>query len=159
MATVQGASITITPVNDLLVTRLREFVASGGDTTPLMGRMGEYFVDSTQQRFKDQVHPDGAPWAPLSPGYIKRKRKNQSLVLTFDGYLRRYIVHQVISPEEVSWGSNRIYAAIHNNGGDGTGKNGSMKRRQFLGISPADNAEALAIVQDWLHRKLNGLPD
>lgn len=159
MATAKGASFTITPVDDILVTRLREFVASGGDTTPLMGRLGEAFVDSTQERFNTQTDPDGNPWKPLSPGYIKRKKKNQDLILTLNGYLRKYIAHQVLSANEVVWGSNRIYAAIHNWGGDGSGNNGTMPKRQYLGVSADDNTEAIAIVQDWLHRKLNGLPD
>lgn len=34
-----------------------------------------------------------------------------------------------------------------------------MPKRQYLGVSAADNTEALEIIQDWLHRKLNGLPD
>lgn len=159
MATIHGASITITPVDEILVTRLREFVTNGGDTSPLMARLGEHFAASTQERFTTQTDPGGIPWKPLSQGYIKRKKKNQSLVLTLNGYLRRYIAPQVLSPSEVAWGSNRIYAAIHNMGGNGAGRNGSMPKRQFLGVSQQDNVEALAIVQDWLHRKLNGLPD
>ena len=194
MATAKGASFTITPVDDILVTRLREFVASEGDTTPLMGRLGEYFVDSTQERFKTQTAPDGNAWKPLSPGYKKKKKKNQDLILTLNGYLRKYIAHQVLSANEVAWGSNRIYAAIQQWGGkidqaaqsrrmrfhSVNGKtlfagkqhqNASerwversayqveMPARPYLGVSADDNTEALAIVQDWLHRKLNGLPD
>ena len=123
------------------------------------GPPGEAFVDSTQERFNTQTDPDGNPWKPLSPGYIKRKKKNQDLILTLNGYLRKYIAHQVLSANEVVWGSNRIYAAIHNWGGDGSGNNGTMPKRQYLGVSADDNTEAIAIVQDWLHRKLNGLPD
>ena len=159
MATIQGASITITPVDELLVDRLNEFVTGGGDTTGLMGRLGSRFVDNSKDRFSTQTDPDGVKWKALSPGYIKRKKRNQSLILTLNGYLRSLSHPQVLSPDTVAWGSNSLYAAIHNMGGNGSGRNGSMPKRQFLGISPADNAEALEIVQDWLHRKMHGLPD
>lgn len=193
MATLTGASISITASDDLLLRNLQK-LAEAPDTTPLMYRMGEYFEDSTKQRFKTQVGPDGSPWKPLSPGYIKRKKQNQTLILTLNGYLRGYIAHQVLSSSEVAWGSNRIYAAIQQWGG--TIDQAAQSRRQrfhlvdgktrfagrqhenaaerwvergayqieiparpYLGVSAADNAEVLAIVQDWLHRKMNGLPD
>lgn len=159
MATAKGASFIITPVDDILVTRLREFVASGGDTTELMGRLGSRFTDQTEDRFTTQTDPDGNAWKPLLPGYIKRKKKNKDLVLTLNAYLRRSIHPDVLSADTVAWGSNLIQAAIHNWGGDGTGKNATMPKRQFIGVSADDNTEALEIIQDWLHRKLNGLPD
>ena len=158
MATLTGASISITTSDDQLLRNLQE-LAEAPDTTPLMYRMGEYFQGSTQQRFTTQTDPQGLAWKPLSPGYIKRKKKNTSLILTLNAYLRRYILAQVLAADTVAWGSNRVYAAIHNAGGNGSGINGNMPQRQFLGVSDEDNAEVLAIVQDWLHRKMNGLPD
>lgn len=163
MATAKGASVTISVADDILIRRLREFVAGGGDTRSLMGRLGSRFVDQTQDRFEasNQTDPQGKKWKVLSPGYIKRKReqKHSDLTLVMRGYLQHYITSDVLSENEVVWGSNRVYAAIHNMGGDGTGRNGKMPKRQFLGVSHEDNEEALAIVQDWLHRKLKGLPD
>lgn len=194
MATVQGARVTITPTDDVLVSRLREFAEGGGDTRPLMSRMGQYFVSSTQDRFKSQTDPDGNAWAPLSPGYLRRKKQNKDKILTLRGYLRRFIASQVLAPNEVSWGSNRIYAAIQQHGGtiaqapqsrltrfrtvggrtqfakkshkraaerwvERGGYDVKIPARPFLGVSAADNAEVIALVQDWLHRRMNGLPD
>lgn len=158
MATTTGASVTISLKDEQLLVRL-ETVAQGLDTTPLMSRLGEYFQKSTQDRFTSQTDPAGAPWTPLSPGYIKRKKANAGLILTLNAYLRRGIHYQVLGPDTVAWGSNSVYAAIHNWGGDGTGINGTMPKRQFAGVSEADNTEVLETMQDWLHRKLNGLPD
>lgn len=157
MTTLTGASVRITASDSEMLQGLRSL--ANADTTPLMHRLGQYFQSSTQKRFTSQTNPQGESWAPLSPGYLKRKKKNQTLVLTFDAYLRRGIHYQVLAPTSVAWGSNSIYAAIHNWGGDGTGHNGSMPQRQFAGVSADDNAEVLAIVQDWLYRKLNGQPD
>ena len=158
MATITGASVTITATDDTLRSQLQQ-LADNTDTTPLMHRLGEYFQESSQARFTSQTDPQGQRWAPLSPGYLKRKKKNQALILTLNAYLRRGINYQVISPTTVAWGSNSVYAAIHNLGGDGTGRNGNMPQRQYLGLSNADNAEALEIVQDWVHRRIHGLPD
>ena len=158
MATTQGASVTISLKDTSLLGQLGQ-MAQGPDTTPLMSRLGEYFQKSTQDRFNTQTDPDGYPWAPLSPGYIKRKKYNSNRILTLRAYLRRGIHYQVLSADTVAWGSNSVYAAIHNSGGDGAGKNGTMPKRQFAGVSAADNTEALAIVQDWYHRRLNGLPE
>ena len=155
-----GASVTFTANDDAAIDHLRALASGQGlDTTPLMNRLGEYFQESTQQRFTTQTDPQGQAWGPLSPGYVKRKKKNQGLILTLNAYLRRGIHYQVEGQDTVAWGSNSVYAAIHNLGGNGTGKNGSMPQRQFLGISAADEAEALDIARDWLHRKIHGLPD
>ena len=158
MATVQGASVSVSLKDELLLQQLGQ-MERGPDTSPLMDRLGSYFQSSSQGRFKTQTDPDGNPWAPLSPGYIKRKKKNSNLILTLNAYLRRGIHYQVLSADTVVWGSNSVYAGIHNRGGDGTGRNGTMPKRQFVGVSPDDNAEAQEIVQDWYHRRLNGLPD
>lgn len=193
MTTLTGASISITASDDQLLRNLQE-LAEAPDTTPLMYRMGEYFQSSTQQRFITQTDPQGGAWKPLSPGYIKRKKTNTNLILTLNAYLRRDIHYQVEASDSVAWGSNRVYAAIHQWGG--TIDQAAQSRRQrfhlvdgktrfagrqqenaterwvernayqveiparpYLGVSAADNDEVLAIVQDWLHRKMNGLPD
>ena len=155
-----GASVTLTANDDSAVAHLRAMATGQGlDTTTLMDRLGAYFQESSQQRFTTQTDPQGQAWAPLSPGYLKRKRKNTGLILTLNAYLRRGIHYQVQDKTTVVWGSNSVYAAIHNLGGGGAGKNGSMPQRQYLGISAADDAEALEIARDWLHRKIHGLPD
>ena len=35
----------------------------------------------------------------------------------------------------------------------------NIPARPFLGVSDADNKEVLETIQDWYHRRLNGLPD
>ena len=194
MATQSGANLSISLKDRELLVRLDE-VAKGADTKSMMSRFGEYFQKSTQDRFASQAGPDGNPWAPLSPGYLNRKKKNSTLILTLNAYLRRSIRYQVLASDTVAWGTNMEYAAIHQFGGtiaqapqsrltrfrevggstqfakkrhtkgvsekwvERGAYEAQMPARPYLGVSDADNTEALAIVQDWYHRRLNGLPD
>ena len=56
MATLTGASVTINASNNDLLQQLRA-LADNPDTTALMHRLGEYFQESTQDRFKTQTDP------------------------------------------------------------------------------------------------------
>ena len=44
------------------------------DTTPITRAIGVGLVTSTQDRFDDEVDPDGSAWAPLNPTYAAGKR-------------------------------------------------------------------------------------
>lgn len=95
--------------------QLQAFLAdqAARDTGSLMHPLGEYLTRSTQARFKSQTAPDGTPWAPLQPGYARRKKYNRDKILTLRGYLRSFIHHQVLDEHSVEVGSNQIYAAAH----------------------------------------------
>ncbi len=88
------------------------------DTSGLMRRLGEYLLESTQRRFKDQVKPNGEKWKELDERYARRKKRNKDTVLTLRGYLRSYIHYQVTGGDSVEVGSNQKYAAIHQFGGE-----------------------------------------
>lgn len=45
-----------------------ELLQRMGDLTPLMRDLGEYLVESTQDRFDQGIGPDGVAWAPLKDG-------------------------------------------------------------------------------------------
>ena len=87
------------------------------DTSGLMRRLGEYLLESTQRRFKDQVKPNGEKWKELDERYARRKKRNKDKVLTLRGYLRSYIHYQIPDAQTVEVGSNQKYAAIHQLGG------------------------------------------
>ena len=88
------------------------------DTSGLMRRLGEYLLESTQRRFKDQVKPNGEKWKELDERYARRKKRTKDKVLTLRGYLRSYIHYQVMGADAVEVGSNQKYAAIHQFGGE-----------------------------------------
>ena len=45
---------------------LQALIETGLDLTPVMADIGEALLNSTRQRFSDQVSPDGVAWSPLS---------------------------------------------------------------------------------------------
>ncbi|WP_258232003.1 phage virion morphogenesis protein [Klebsiella pneumoniae] len=83
---------------------------------PLLRSMGERLLEFHQQRFTEQTSPEGVPWQELSARYRKRKRKNADKVLTRDGYLRNTLRWQV-NADELLFGTDRVYGAIHQFGG------------------------------------------
>lgn len=84
---------------------------------PLLRSMGERLLEFHQQRFQDQKSPAGVAWKELSPRYRVSKRKNQDKVLTRDGYLRNTLRWQV-NADELLFGTDRAYGAIHHFGGE-----------------------------------------
>ena len=112
---------------------------------PALSAIGEYLLEATEDRFLAQVDPAGRPWAPLSPGYKKRKRRQQDLILVLDSYLKGTLAKRV-SAGRLEIGSNRIYAATHQLGDESR----HIPARPFLGLAGADKAEMLAIMEDHL---------
>ena len=109
-----GATLTFDyqdALNTLLSTQ-----AALADPAPLLAGMGEKLLEFPQQRFREQKSPDGEPWTDLSPRYKKRKRKNKDKILTLDGPLRNTLRWQV-NAEELLFGTDRVYGAIHQFGG------------------------------------------
>lgn len=93
---------------------LAELMERLGDlTTPLLD-IAEYLHQSTDDRFSRQVAPDGSPWAPLAPSTLARKKGNK--ILRQDGHLQDTIRHSV-SGNELAFGTDRVYGAIHQFGG------------------------------------------
>lgn len=78
--------------------------------------MGERLLELHQQRFTEQKSPDGTAWQSLSSRYQKRKRRNADKILTRDGYLRNTLRWQV-NANELLFGTDRVYGAIHQFGG------------------------------------------
>lgn len=95
---------------------LKQVQAKAGDSAPLLRDIGEYLMLTHNQRFKAQQSPEGTPWAPLSPRYQKRKKKNADRILFLDGYLANTLRYQV-GNNELQFGSDRPYAALMHFGG------------------------------------------
>jgi phage virion morphogenesis protein len=76
--------------------------------------IAEYLHQSTDERFRKQVSPDGTPWAPLAASTIARKKSSQ--ILRQDGFLQDTMRHR-ISGNGLEFGTDRVYGGIHQNGG------------------------------------------
>ncbi|WP_420598631.1 phage virion morphogenesis protein [Neptuniibacter sp.] len=89
---------------------------------PLFAILNEYLLQIHRKRFREQISPDGTPWAPLSPRYQKRKHRNKNKILTLRGHLQGTLRGQY-DDEGLEFGTNSVYGAIHNFGG-------SIKKKQ-----------------------------
>lgn len=141
---------------------LTELVGRLGDlTTPLLD-IAEYLHQSTDDRFRRQVAPDGSPWAPLAPSTLVRKKTSK--ILRQDGYLQDTMRHSV-SDNELALGTDRPYGAIHQFGqrkgtsGSSGGHPlpwGDIPARPYLGLSSDDETEVVLLIRDYCLEPIDG---
>lgn len=139
------------------------------NTTPVMEAIGTGLVGTTTKRFVTQTGPDGGAWAALNPAYASGKRNSR--ILTESGRLRDSISH-VAGNDVVRIGSNVIYAAIHQFGGEIKAKGGgrlaffiggrmvrpvsvTIDARPYLGISSADEVLIGEIISGFVARHIS----
>lgn len=106
-----GITATITfdtgPLSGVLL-RLR---AAAADMRAPLEEVGAVLVANTQMRFETSTGPGGTPWKQSL-----RVKLFGGQTLRESGRLMGSFVHQVVG-NTVEWGSNVIYAAIHQFGG------------------------------------------
>ncbi len=149
----------VTLDDEALRKALKRLSEATTDTRPIMASIGEHLINTTRDRFRTQTAPDGTPWAPISEGWKRRKKRNRGKILTWRGILRGNIAYRA-SADEVLVGSPAVYAATHQFGakaGDfGATKNGApipfgtIPARPFLGLSTEDTEAISRIVIDAL---------
>ena len=100
-------------------------------TSPLLERIGEYIVSSTQRKIKDGIEP---PNAPLTKAF----KKGSGTPLMDTGRLMSSIAHRLEDKHTLVVGTPLIYARIHQEGG----------------VIKARRAKKLAIPASWLTRSL-----
>lgn len=163
-----GTSLNLTVKGDLqrLVKPLRRLQKAGANPAPLLKQIAALGESTTRARFADEEGPDGEPWVESL-----RKQLHGGKTLTRDGHLGDSITSES-SDREARWGSNRIYAAIHQFGGEikaktskglaftlanGDGvitKSVTMPARPFLGISELDEGYIVALVRKYVNEAL-----
>ena len=154
-----GARIEITFDDAEVRAALDRLLAPRTGRTPLMRDIGEHLLNTTRERFSAEKAPDGTPWAPLSELTKRRKKRNAGKVLTLSGILRGQLAYRA-APNHVAVGSPLLYAGTHQFGAQ-KGAFGATKRgapipfgnipaRPFLGLSPGDESEIRALVNDYL---------
>ena len=93
----------------------------------------DYISKQAFEKEKDPV--TGAPWKPL-----KRPRKNGSVrpILNAGGQLKRSLSWEAFGDGSVIYGSNMVYARIHQKGGKaGRGQKVLIPARPYMGV-PTD---------------------
>jgi len=109
-----GVTLQVTTDQTLIGKALDELAERIGDLTTPLNDIAEYLHQSTDNRFRQQVAPDGSPWAPLAPSTLARKKSGR--ILREAGTLQDTLRHSV-SNNELSFGTDRPYGAIHQFGG------------------------------------------
>jgi phage virion morphogenesis protein len=147
-----------------LLAALRRLAGAMADTSPIMADIAALGEKSTRQRFRTQTGPDGKPWKPSLRAQITGGR-----TLTQEGRLAASISSSTRSGRDwAEWGSNVIYAAIHQfggtirarnakalrfalaGGGFATVKSVTLPARPFLGLSTDDIGDITRLIQDRL---------
>lgn len=146
---------------------LRSLIALGRDAGPIMADIAAIGESSTRMRFRTETGPDGQKWKPSL-----RARITGGRTLTKDGHLSGSISGRH-GRDFAEWGVNRIYAAIHQFGGEIRAKGGSLRfrlanggfatvqkvtmpARPFLGISDDDRDDILDIIQARIQARTQG---
>lgn len=130
---------------------LRQLERVVGDLGPTMAVIGEKLLRSHKDRFSEQKDPDGKPWAPLSPAYKARKKKNQDKVLMLSGNLRDLLRYQIeAGGAEMRLGTDRVYGASHQFGD----AKRNLPARPFLGLSDDDKIMMLDVIGRQLKKAL-----
>jgi phage virion morphogenesis protein len=142
-----GARIEIVVDDAEVKASLKRLAEKTSDFGPAMKDIGEYLVRSTDERFDAQHDPSGAPWAPLAPSTLARKKGSKILIETSR---LRDSIHYQAGEDEVQVGTDVVYGAIHQFGGKAAAE---IPARPFLGISDADRLEILDIIEDHITGK------
>ncbi len=112
------------------------------DLSPLMKVARVFLKNTVNKNFETQGEHTGNKWQPWSETYKKQRLKmgkSGGKIMTLDGHLRRD-VHAKSGADFAMVGTNKIYAAIHNFGGNSSLKhNKTMKKREFMRLD--DNAK------------------
>ena len=138
---------------DRLNRRISELAAGLTDFGPLLESIGAEVESQTRRRIaEEKAAPDGTPWQPWSDAYAETRHGGHSL-LEGEGELLDSLQF-LVGSDRVEIGSNLIYAAIHQHGGDEVGI--PIPARIYLGISPENENDLLAILDDWADRQLRG---
>lgn len=138
-----GASVTMDMRG--LLSALDEGLRHMGGTDELTAAIGEQLVSSTIERFEDGKGPEGEAWKPS-----QRAEGRGGRTLLDKGRLRSSIVYEA-TPQRVVVGTNVVYAAIHQFGGQaGRGRKVCIPARAYLGINEEDIAEIRATMADFV---------
>lgn len=109
----------------------------------LMSDIAEELLASTDERFDAGVGPDGTPWEKS-----KRAMAEGGLTLVDTAQLVTGITADH-SARDLVIGSNDIYAAIHQFGGEaGRGKSVTLPARPYIGVDDADIRMIEDIIMD-----------
>lgn len=120
---------------------------------PLMKNIAGIMADATEQNFKDEGRPK---WKDLSVATKTARKKTGNYpgqILQVSGQLALSITTQYDNESAVI-GSNKVYAAIHQLGGQaGKNKKVTIPTRPYLNLTDEDFSNILNITETHLNGK------
>ncbi|ODR93527.1 hypothetical protein AUC70_11725 [Methyloceanibacter stevinii] len=146
---------------DATLSALESLLARLEHPKPMFEAMGASLVTSTQRRFELGHDPDGNPWPPSVRAIVEGGK-----TLVDSGFLVGSITFDA-SDDHVEVGTNAIQAAVHQLGATIRPKTAQALRffvgdreiftqqvtipaRPFLGIDEEDEAELVAIAEEYV---------
>lgn len=162
-----GISIRIEHDDAKIRAKLLNLIAFGRNQQDAMRDIATLGENSTRERFRTEIGPDGRRWKSSLRVQISGGR-----TLTRDGHLGDS-VNSRSGRDFAEWGVNRIYAAIHQFGGTIKPKSASSLRfklangayvstksvtipaRPYLGIDAGDETDILDILQSRIQGIIN----
>lgn len=116
--------------------------------------VGALIEDQTKRRIaEEKTAPDGTPWAPWSQGYaasLKRRNKVTARSLLVGNRHLMDSIRNATTGEEIKVGTELLYGAIHQFGGDTSQGHPAIPARPYLGLSEANSREIEDRVADLL---------
>lgn len=116
-------------------------------THDLLSGIGAMLESQTKHRISsEKSSPGGQKWQPWSDAYAKTRHGGQSLLQNENNLLES--IQFIVSGGQVEVGTNLVYGAVHQYGFDG--KNYRIPQREYLGLSPENEADVVQLVHDFL---------
>lgn len=129
---------------------LLEIAQKTSNLRPLMKNIAGIMADSTEENFKDEGRPK---WKDLSEKTKTARKKTghyPGQILQVSGQLALSVTTQYDDASAVI-GSNKVYAAIHQLGGQaGKNKKTTIPARPYLKLTDDDFDEIISIVEKYL---------
>lgn len=136
---------------DSVLSAIDRLSVASSDLTPVWDDVGAYFESETAQRFQDEQAWDGTPWQPS-----ERAENKGGKTLVDRAHLRDSFTWNA-DAEGFEFGTNVIYAAIHQKGGKaGRNKSVTLPARPMLpdALTNDDETEILNIVNKHLENAM-----
>ena len=124
----------------------KKFTRKGGAMRDLLQQAGEIVERSTFERIGRKENVGGSSFAPLSPAYKKRKRKNKERILVETGRMVDSLAWDMASDNEVRVGFGDAKAQFHM----ADGPRSKIPLRNPLGVSDDDVKEIQQVAEDLL---------
>jgi phage virion morphogenesis protein len=139
-------------VTDTASRGLLRLALAGKDLRPAFVAMVDHMELATRKRFDSETSPDGVRWQANAKSTRKFKIKK---VLHGETLLLRDLYEHYEDNQGFTFGSNRIYARIHQLGGEaGKGHRVQLPARTFLGVNNDDLRVFDEEIISYMRRKL-----